>query len=80
MIQLPTQKIAPVRANPKRMVIYSKPKAGNIQQYLLYLCYMKVYNTENYIKAKKEYLNTDKTLREICKIYNLDRFTFSKSC
>ncbi len=30
MIQLPTQKIAPVRANPKRMVIYSKPKAGNI--------------------------------------------------
>jgi hypothetical protein len=30
MIQLPTQKIAPVRANPKRMVIYSKPKAGNM--------------------------------------------------
>jgi hypothetical protein len=40
---------------------------------------MKVYNTENYIKAKEEYLNTDKTLREICKIYHLDRFTFSNT-
>jgi intein/homing endonuclease len=40
---------------------------------------MKIYNTENYIKAKEEYLNTDKTLREICKIYHLDRFTFSNT-
>jgi hypothetical protein len=30
MIELPTVKIAPVRANPKRLVIYSKPKAGNM--------------------------------------------------
>ena len=40
---------------------------------------MKVYNIENYIKAKEEYLNTSKTLREVCKIYHLDRFTFSNT-
>ena len=40
---------------------------------------MKTYNTENYIKAKEEYLNTNKTLREVCKIYHLDRFTFSNT-
>ena len=30
MIELPTKKVLATRANPKRLVIYSKPKAGNI--------------------------------------------------
>jgi hypothetical protein len=30
MISLPMTRVAATRANPKRLVIYSKPKAGNL--------------------------------------------------
>ena len=67
MIQLPTQKIAPVRANPKRMVIYSKPKAGKTSALaLLDNCLILDFeNGSDYVEALKLKIDSLSTLKAV---------------
>jgi hypothetical protein len=67
MIQLPTQKIAPVRANPKRMVIYSKPKAGKTSALaLLDNCLILDFeNGSDYVEALKLKVDSLATLKAV---------------
>jgi hypothetical protein len=67
MIQLPTQKIAPVRANPKRMVIYSKPKAGKTSALaLLDNCLILDFeNGSDYVEALKLKIDSLVTLKAV---------------
>jgi hypothetical protein len=67
MIQLPTQKIAPVRANPKRMVIYSKPKAGKTSALaLLDNCLILDFeNGSDYVEALKLKVDSLVTLKAV---------------
>lgn len=67
MIQLPTQKIAPVRANPKRMVIYSKPKAGKTSALaLLDNCLILDFeNGSDYVEALKLKIDSLATLKAV---------------
>lgn len=67
MIQLPTQKIAPVRANPKRMVIYSKPKAGKTSALaLLDNCLILDFeNGSDYVEALKLKVDSLSTLKAV---------------
>ena len=67
MIQLPTQKIAPVRANPKRMVIYSKPKAGKTSALaLLDNCLILDFeNGSDYVEALKLKVDSLATLKTV---------------
>jgi len=67
MIELPTVKIAPVRANPKRLVIYSKPKAGKTSALaLLDNCLILDFeNGSDYVEAMKLKVDSLATLKAI---------------
>ena len=67
MIELPKTKIAPVRANPKRLVIYSKPKAGKTSALaLLDNCLILDFeNGSDYVEAIKLKVDSLATLKDI---------------
>lgn len=67
MIELPKTKIAPVRANPKRLVIYSKPKAGKTSALaLLDNCLILDFESgSDYVEAIKLKVDSLATLRTI---------------
>jgi hypothetical protein len=67
MIELPTVKIAPIRANPKRLVIYSKPKAGKTSALaLLDNCLILDFeNGSDYVEAIKLKVDSLATLKAI---------------
>jgi hypothetical protein len=67
MIELPTVKIAPVRANPKRLVIYSKPKSGKTSALaLLDNCLILDFeNGSDYVEAIKLKVDSLATLKAI---------------
>ena len=67
MIELPTAKIAPTRANPKRLVIYSKPKAGKTSALaLLDNCLILDFESgSDYVEAMKLKVNSLAALKEI---------------
>jgi len=67
MINLPTQKVAATRANPKRMVIYSKPKAGKTSALaLLDNCLILDFeNGSDYVEALKLKVDSLATLKAV---------------
>jgi hypothetical protein len=67
MINLPTQRVAATRANPKRMVIYSKPKAGKTSALaLLDDCLILDFeNGSDYVEALKLKVDSLSTLKAI---------------
>lgn len=67
MINLPTQRIAATRANPKRMVIYSKPKAGKTSALaLLDNCLILDFESgSDYVEALKLKVDSLATLKAI---------------
>jgi len=69
MIELPTQKVVSVRTNPKRIVIYSKPKAGKTTALsLLNNCLILDFeNGSDYVDALKLKVDSLSTLKDIGK-------------
>lgn len=67
MIELPTVKVAAVRSNPKRLVIYSKPKAGKTSALaLLDNCLILDFeNGSDYVEALKLKVDSLATLKTI---------------
>jgi hypothetical protein len=67
MINLPTQRVAATRANPKRMVIYSKPKAGKTSALaLLDNCLILDFeNGSDYVEALKLKVDSLATLKAV---------------
>jgi hypothetical protein len=67
MIQLPTQRILATRANPKRLVIYSKPKAGKSSALaLLDDCLLLDFeNGSDYLDAVKLKIDSLATLKAV---------------
>jgi len=67
MINLPTQRVAATRANPKRMVIYSKPKAGKTSALaLLDNCLILDFESgSDYVEALKLKVDSLATLKAI---------------
>ena len=67
MSNLPTQRVAATRANPKRMVIYSKPKAGKTSALaLLDDCLILDFeNGSDYVEALKLKVDSLSTLKAI---------------
>ncbi len=67
MIELPTKKVLATRANPKRLVIYSKPKAGKTSALaLLDNCLLLDFEKgSDYVDAIKLKIDSLQTLKEV---------------
>ena len=67
MIELPTKKVLATRANPKRLVIYSKPKAGKTSALaLLDDCLLLDFEKgSDYVDAMKLKVDSLQTLKEV---------------
>ena len=67
MIELPTKKVLATRANPKRLVIYSKPKAGKTSALaLLDNCLLLDFEKgSDYVDAMKLKIDSLQTLKEV---------------
>jgi len=67
MIELPTKKVLATRANPKRLVIYSKPKAGKTSALaLLDDCLLLDFEKgSDYVDAMKLKIDSLQTLKEV---------------
>jgi hypothetical protein len=67
MIELPTKKVLATRANPKRLVIYSKPKAGKTSALaLLDNCLLLDFEKgSDYVDAMKLKIDSLQGLKEV---------------